>query len=534
MSRPDTRSAWRAALALFPLALACGGASTPPPEIPPIDEEVEVEGPEARPVEETVRRMDLGVPQLIEMRSESPVVTIRVAFDAGSAEDPRGQEGLTRLAAKLMVEGGAGERSYRELTEALYPMAGAIDAATGRDQTVFVGRVHRDHLEEFYALFRDVLLAPRFEASDFERLQARAKSALTLELRGNDDEALGKAALQAMLYEGHPYAHPPLGTESGLEATTREAAAAQAGRVFCAGRAIVGVAGGYPEGFAARVLEDVAERDGEQCVGRIVLPEPEPRPTRVMLVEKDAASVAISMGMPIGVTRDHPDYAALTLAAAYLGQHRTFAGRLMQKMRGDRGLNYGDYAYVEHFDQEGWTRFPAPNRARRQQYFSIWIRPVQREQAHFALRMAVRELELFRERGLSAEDFERIRTFADRYYALYLQTESRRLGFAIDDRLYDTVDPWLETLRSRWAELDVAEVNAAIRRHIEPSRLQVAVVTPDAEAFADTLASEAPSPIRYRAEVEEAVREEDREVVEYEVGIPRSRMRVLPVTNLFE
>ena len=253
-----------------------------------------------------------------------------------------------------------------------------------------------------------------------------------------------------------------------------------------------------------------------------------------MLVEKDAASVAISMGMPIGVTRDHPDYAALTLAAAYLGQHRTFAGRLMQKMRGDRGLNYGDYAYVEHFDQEGWTRFPAPNRARRQQYFSIWIRPVQREQAHFALRMAVRELELFRERGLSAEDFERIRTFADRYYALYLQTESRRLGFAIDDRLYDTVDPWLETLRSRWAELDVAEVNAAIRRHIEPSRLQVAVVTPDAEAFADTLASEAPSPIRYRAEVEEAVREEDREVVEYEVGIPRSRMRVLPVTNLFE
>ncbi|HJK94594.1 MAG TPA: hypothetical protein RMH26_27910, partial [Polyangiaceae bacterium LLY-WYZ-15_(1-7)] len=107
-------------------------------------------------------------------------------------------------------------------------------------------------------------------------------------------------------------------------------------------------------------------------------------------------------------------------------------------------------------------------------------------------------------------------------------------GFAIDDRLYDTVDPWLETLRSRWAELDVAEVNAAIRRHIEPSRLQVAVVTPDAEAFADTLASEAPSPIRYRAEVEEAVREEDREVVEYEVGIPRSRMRVLPVTNLFE
>src|SRR5688500_3965012 len=139
------------------------------------------------------------------------------------------------------------------------------------------------------------------------------------------------------------------------------------------------------------------------------------------------------MGMPIAVTRAHPDYPALVLATAYLGQHRTFAGRLMQKMRGDRGLNYGDYAYAEHFEQDGYSRFPAPHTVRRQQYFSIWVRPVEPSRAHFALRMAVRELHQLIEHGMTEADFVRIRDFVDRYYALFLQTGSRKLGFAVDD-----------------------------------------------------------------------------------------------------
>ena len=48
----------------------------------------------------------------------------------------------------------------------------------------------------------------------------------------------------------------------------------------------------------------------------------------------------------------------------------------MQDLRGKRGLNYGDYSYIEDFIQEGMSTFPVPNNPRRQQYFSIWIRPV--------------------------------------------------------------------------------------------------------------------------------------------------------------
>lgn len=527
------RARLASSLVLALASLGCGGAGTASTgngtAEPPLRHDERVPGME-------VPREPLGQTELITQPSASPIVTIRVVFDAGSAEDPDDRRGLTNLTSRLMVEGGAGELTYAQVLEALYPMAAELEAYTSRDQTAFVGRVHRDHLDRFYAIFRDVLLRPRMGRSDFERVRTRAKTAIELELRGNDDEELGKEALQAMLYDQHAYGHPELGTVSGLTAATVEDARLQRERVFCGGRATVGVAGGYPDGFADRVKGDVASLAGDRCLGRRELNAPlVVDAPRVLLVDKaEATSVAISMGLPIELTRAHPDYPALVLATAYFGEHRQFVGRLMQAMRGQRGLNYGDYAYTEHFEQEGWGRLPMPNIARRQQYFSIWIRPVRPEQAHFALRMAVRELDRFVANGLTREDFERVRTFVDRYYALHLQTESRRLGYAIDDGEYGVREPWLERLRAAWRALTPEQVNAAIRRHVDPRKLRIAVVTPNAEQFAAAIVSDRPSPIEYAAEVSAEVRAEDQEIVAYPLRVPRDRITIVPVARMFE
>lgn len=475
-------------------------------------------------------------PQLVTRPSERPVVTFRVVFAAGSGSDPEGREGATHLAATLMAKGGAGGRTYEEITRALYPMAGQIDVEVGRDQTTFIGRVHRDHLDEFYPIFRDVLLDPAMARKDFRRLEDQIRSRLELELRGNDDERLGKEALQAMLYEGHPYGHPAIGTETGLDALSLKHVRAQRRRAFCAARATLGLAGDYPDGLARRVRDDLASLRFDECKPerRPLPPAPSVEQPRVRLIDKGSAtSVAVSMGLHVEVTRAHPDYPALLLATAYLGQHRHSIGRLMETMRDQRGLNYGDYAYIEHFDQAGGSPFPEPNIARRQQYFSIWLRPVGLEDAHFAVQMAVRELRRFVEHGLTERELEHVRGFADHYYALYLQTASRRLGFAIDDRFYGLERPWLERLRAAWEELTVDEVNAAIRRHIAPERLQIALVHPDAKTFADRLASGDPAPPAYEAEPSEAIREEDRAIVDYELDLDRDRMNVVPLDHVF-
>jgi zinc protease len=517
------------AIALVLGAGACGGATS---------QGASTTGPgpaDTAPVATT--REPLPGLRSVALPSGSPIVELRVVFDTGSADDPSGREGLTRLTAQLMAEGAAGELSYAEREAALFPMAASIDVQVDRDQTAFVGRVHRDHAERYLALLIDVLERPQFREADFARVRAQQQTALTLGLRGSDDEALGKETLAAMLFEGQPYGHPELGTEHGLAAITREDVVSHRARVLCGGRATLGLAGApiaeaslAGGGLAARI----AALGAGTCEGRATLPAAARHEARVWIVEKpEAASTAVSLGLPIDVTRAHPDYPALLLASAYFGQHRQFAGRLMQKMRGDRGLNYGDYAYVEHFVQDGWSRYPRPNIARRQQHFSMWLRPVPHDKAHFAIRMAVRELRDLVACGLTEADFTRIREFASQYLALYLQTDSRRLGFAIDDRFYAQEDAWLARVREAWSRLTVAEVNAAIARHLDPARLEIAVVTSDGAALRDALASERPSPITYQAPPSAAVLAEDREIVPYRIGIPAERIRVVPVGEMF-
>lgn len=510
--------------------VGCGGAPTAPREYPRLP----AEEPTATAPTET-REPLRDVPLVVAQRSDDPVVTFRVAFEAGSAADPEGYEGLTRLAAQLMASGGAGDLSYAELTRALYPMAASIHAHVGRDMTVFVGQAHRDHAERFYGIFRDVLLSPAMSEADFERVRDQQREALRVDLRSSDDEALGEAALHALTYGGHPYAHPPLGTERGLSRVRLDDVRAHRRRVFCAGRAIVGIAGDYPEALEASLVRDVSGLDGESCLGRRTLPAVEPLDApRVLIVRKpDAPAVAVSMGFPIEVRREHPDYPALVLVASWLGQHRQFIGRLMQAIRGQRGLNYGDYAYAESFTQDGWSTFPLPNVARRQQHFSIWLRPLRPETAHFAIRLAIRELRGLVERGLSAEELDRVRTFADRYYALYLQTSSRALGFAMDDASYGVDAPYLERLRAAWAELTPEAVHAAIRRHLRPDQLRIALVASDAEALAEALATDAESPITYTTEVPETVRAEDAEIIAYPLGLARDAIQIRPVDSMF-
>ena len=136
------------------------------------------------------------------------------------------------------------------------------------------------------------------------------------------------------------------------------------------------------------------------------------------------------------MTRRDDEFYALALANSYLGEHRTFNGKLMQDLRGKRGLNYGDYSYIEDFIQEGGSTFPVPNNPRRQQDFSIWIRPVPTDKAVFALREALWELDRLLKDGMSREDFETTRSFLLNYSKLWVQPSSRRLGYAIDGEFY--------------------------------------------------------------------------------------------------
>ena len=463
----------------------------------------------------------------------SPIVNLRVAFRTGSVDDPSGLDGLNALTALMIGAGGTEALAYDQLAQTLYPWSASISAQFDKEVTTIIGRVHQDHLEPFYAIFRDLIVRPRFDPADFERNRDRLRNTVVSTLRGNDDEELGKEALNALLYRGHPYEAPTMGTEFGLEAITLDDVRDFHARRYTRDNFLAGVAGGYPEGFAARVEADLRDSLPAGEAERAELPAPRVlEGVELLVVEKQAIATAISIGFPIGVTRADDDFYALLVANSYFGEHRTFNGLLMNVMRGARGLNYGDYSYIENFIQAGGSRLPAPNIPRRQQFFSIWIRPVAHHNAHFALRQALRELQRLVEQGLSAEDFEATREFLLNYSQLYVQTTDRRLGYLMDARFYDT-GFLLDEIRARLPGLTVEDVNGALRRHLRFDDLGVAVVTAGAEDFAERLLAGAPSPPTYNTEVGPDILAEDAEIVEYAIPFNMERVQIVPVSEMF-
>ncbi|MCA9546225.1 MAG: insulinase family protein [Myxococcales bacterium] len=464
--------------------------------------------------------------------SASPAVELRVVLRAGSAYDPQGKEGLAWLLGHASAEGGTEVLSYPELQALLHPWAAQIAVQVDREQLTFIGRCHRDHAARFVPVFLDVILKPRLAEEDFQRLHKQAL-AQRVEARTANDEELVKEVLQAVLFQGHPLAHPPLGTEAGLKAVTLADVKAHRAALWTRDRITVGLAGAVDEALADRVAGAFAAlpEAGERPID---LPSPPADARRLIIVDQpQGPATAIAFGQHLPVRRGHADFPALSLVASYFGEHRQFHGVLFQRVREARGMNYGDYAYAEAFIQEGWGRLPVPNIARSHQHFSVWIRPVPNADKHFATRLALWLTDGLLKDGLTADQVKATAKFLDGYLALKRQTDLRRLGFAIDDAFYGLQTPSAEWLRAGWAALDAAKVNAALRAHLHPERFTVVVVTPDAQAFKQAVLAEAASPKTYASPKPEAIVQEDAVIATWPLGFTAEQITILPAAEAF-
>ncbi|HKD10637.1 MAG TPA: insulinase family protein, partial [Thermoanaerobaculia bacterium] len=197
-----------------------------------------------------------------------------------------------------------------------------------------------------------------------------------------------------------------------------------------------------------------------------------------------------------------------------------------------RGMNYGDYAYIEAFPRGMFQSFPDPNIARRSQIFEVWIRPVVPVNAHMALRIAVRELQKLVADGLSQEDFERTRDYLMKNVFVMTATQNQQVGYALDSKWYG-IGEFTSTMRERLGRLTLAEVNAAIRKHLSAGDLTVVIVTKDAEGLKKALVADEFSPIKYDAEKPQALLDEDKVIGALKLGIPADRVKITRVEEVF-
>jgi zinc protease len=216
-------------------------------------------------------------------------------------------------------------------------------------------------------------------------------------------------------------------------------------------------------------------------------------------------------------------------------------------------MNYGDYSYIEWYDNGGSNMLPPAGVPRKTNYFSLWIRPVQIAKqlkmqyeeldsinvghAHFALRMALREMDKMIKNGISEEDFEATRAFLKSYTKLYIQSPDQQLGYLMDSRMYGRYN-YIEELDNLLSVLTVDEVNQAIKKYFQIENMKFTIVTDasEAEPLAKSLKENLPSPMSYsnlvRAGLPDEILKEDEATEDFKLNV--KEVTIIPSKDTFK
>lgn len=466
---------------------------------------------------------------------DDATVTFSVWFKVGSQNDPAGKEGLASLTGEMLAGGATTNNTYEQILEKLYPLASSYSVRTDKEMTTITGRTHKDNLDVFFGLFTDAFLRPAFDEEDFNRLKSDQLNYLKTTLRYNSDEELGKIALEGAIFENTRYFHPVAGTVQGLESITVDDVELFYSTWYTGENATVALGGGYDDELLSRFEATLAELPTGTPPAAPSIEVPAIKGRQVVLVQKDGADASISFGFPIDVQRGERDFYALWIANSWLGEHRNSSSNLFQVIRETRGMNYGDYSYIEAFPLGGFRQMPPANVARNHQIFQVWIRTLPNEQALFALRAAVREVQDLIDNGMSEEEFELTRSFLSKYYLHFAETTQSRLGYRVDDAFYGIEgDGHLAQFGEMMASLTREDVNAALERHLQYDQMIIAIVTGQAEELAAAMAADTPSPMSYPTPKSDEVLEEDKVIESWPLAITAGGIRTIAVDDVFE
>ena len=472
--------------------------------------------------------------KVLDKTNSSPLVDVNWLFNTGAAADPHGKKGLAALTAAMLAQGGSETMSYKDIQKALYPLAGSFGYQIDKEMISLRGRVHKDNAAKWYALVSDQLLNPGFREDDFKRLKKELIDSIKAGLKASNDEELGKEVLYHQLYKGHPYESYNYGDLSDLEALTLDDVKAFYANQFTQSKLTVGLIGAIPSDVKSTMMKDLTSLpQGKES--RLTIPDaPVLQGHHATIVEKSAQSTAVSFGFPIDTIRSSDDWTALWLVRSYFGEHRSSNSFLYQRIRQTRGMNYGDYAYIEYFPRGMFQTKPDANLGRSEQIFQVWLRPLRsNNDAHFATRTALFELDRLIKNGISKEDFEATRNFLINFVPQMVASQDRQLGYALDSEFYNT-ESFVDYVRGKLEKLTLDDVNRVIRNNLQTENIHYVFITGDCKDMQKRLASEQTSPMVYNAEKPAELVAEDKVIADYKLAIPAKNIAVLDVEKVFQ
>jgi zinc protease len=444
------------------LALACASPwpelpfakplwEQPPP--PPKDDDVV-------PAEH-VHRAELpnGVRVLLLEDHRMPAFSLGVVVARGAGVETLAEAGVADYTAELM-ERGAGARTALELAGVVDALGASLDVSADWDSIgVQVAGLAED-LAALEGVLADVVLRPRFDRDEAERV--RAEKLAALRQAADDPTTLLSWSFSKTLYPGHRYGLPEGGTPDTVGRFGAKDARAFHRRVFVPGAAIVYASGDFePAALLQRIRATYGAWQGPPPVD-VGPPPPDPERRRVVIVDRpDLGQAQIGIGHG-GIARTDPRRLPVQLLNSALGGGG-FSSRLMNRIRAEAGLTYGVSSQFVQRHRQGpfavftFTRVPKTGEV---------------------VKLVLDELERVKRAPPSKEELARVQSQRAGQFALALETSSDVAAALVELDVYGLPRDTLDTYRGRVRAVTPAEVSAVARELIHAERASIVAVGP--------------------------------------------------------
>jgi zinc protease len=338
-----------------------------------------------------------------------PFVTLQLLTDSGARRDPLGKEGLADLTARGLLW-GTSKRDLNAIYQELDFMGASLTSSSGRDYATLTLRVLKKDFDKGLDILMDVLTQPTFPEDELRR--EVEKTLASIQAAEDEPEEVAEKEFQKTLFLNSRYGHPVEGTRESLQRITREDLLQFYRHYYHPNNAILVVVGDITgDEIRSRVLPRIEILPSEKIPEeRFVTGFADQKKT--IKIDRSITQANIILGHR-GVSRDNPDYYALTVMNYILGGGG-FSSRLIDEIRVKRGLAYS----VASFFDPG--RYPGS--------FQIVLQ-TKNASARKAIALSLQGMDRIQKEPVSEKELEGAKKYLMGSFPMRLDTQGKLVNF---------------------------------------------------------------------------------------------------------
>ncbi|MCI0448969.1 MAG: insulinase family protein [Chlorobi bacterium] len=410
-----------------------------------------------------------GINVLVIENSKIPAVSVRLVFkDAGSYYDG-GKFGLASLTAELLTK-GTKNRSATQIAEEIDFLGGSINSGSDWDGSYVSLSLLKKHLDKGIGILADVVLNPTFVEDEIARVKEQRISSI---LQSKDDAGnLSEKKFYKVLFDQHPYAYPSEGTEESVKILSKADFESFYNNHYGPENLILAFVGDITKeeaiNFVNTQFSNWNKSSSENRDIKLYLID-DTKPSSVYIVNKPGAVQSSLRIGHIGISRNNPDFIAVTVMNTLLGGY--FGSRINYNLREKHGFTYGARSNFNPRIYPGDFSVDAD---------------VRNEVTDTSITLIIGELKKIISEEVSDDELETVKNYLTGVFPLQLETANAVASRVINLKLYNLPKDYYSKYISTINSLTKQDILKAAKKYIRPDNLFI-VASGDADAIKDKL-----------------------------------------------